>query len=51
VRPVCYQNAPESLLPAALQNNNPLGLWRTVNGVWTQEPIQIEILPEITANG
>jgi len=51
VRPVCFQNAPESLLPPALQNNNPLGLWRTVNGVWTQEPIQIEILPEITANG
>ena len=32
VRPVCYQNYPESLLPDALKNDNPLGIWRLVNG-------------------
>ena len=31
-RPVCYQNFPSSLLPAELQENNPLGIWRLVNG-------------------
>lgn len=32
VRPVSFQNAPEALLPDALKPNNPLGIWRTVNG-------------------
>ncbi len=31
-RPVCYQNFPTALLPAELQDNNPLGIWRLVNG-------------------
>lgn len=31
-RPVCYQNCPAELLPASLQETNPLGLWRTVDG-------------------
>ena len=31
-RPVCYQNFPMSLLPAALQNDNPLNIWRLVDG-------------------
>jgi alpha-ketoglutaric semialdehyde dehydrogenase len=31
-RPVCYQNFPTSLLPAELQKDNPLGIWRLVNG-------------------
>jgi NADP-dependent aldehyde dehydrogenase len=35
LRPVCYQNAPDSLLPEALQNANPLGLRRLVDGCWT----------------
>ncbi|MBA1192270.1 aldehyde dehydrogenase (NADP(+)) [Pseudomonas entomophila] len=34
LRPVCYQNYPQSLLPAALQDANPLGLRRLVNGSW-----------------
>ncbi|HEX2533664.1 MAG TPA: aldehyde dehydrogenase (NADP(+)) [Chitinophagaceae bacterium] len=38
-RPVCYQNHPDHLLPAALQNANPLGLWRTVNNKLTKEPL------------
>jgi hypothetical protein len=32
VRPVCYQGFPETLLPDALRNANPLGLVRLVNG-------------------
>lgn len=32
VRPVAYQNFIQELLPAALQDGNPLGIWRKVNG-------------------
>ena len=34
VRPVAYQNVPDSLLPLELQRANPLGLLRMVNGEW-----------------
>jgi NADP-dependent aldehyde dehydrogenase len=30
LRPVCYQDIPDDLLPPALQNANPLGLPRYV---------------------
>jgi NADP-dependent aldehyde dehydrogenase len=33
LRPVCYQNTPQALLPEALQDGNPLGLPRRVDGV------------------
>ncbi len=36
-RPVCYQNFPDALLPAALQNANPLGLLRLVDGQPTRD--------------
>jgi NADP-dependent aldehyde dehydrogenase len=32
LRPVCYQNVPDSLLPPALQQGNPLHTWRLVDG-------------------
>ena len=32
LRPVCYQDFPADLLPAALKDENPLGLRRLVNG-------------------
>jgi NADP-dependent aldehyde dehydrogenase len=32
LRPVCYQDLPAALLPEALQEANPLGLWRLVEG-------------------
>jgi NADP-dependent aldehyde dehydrogenase len=32
VRPICYQNTPIDLLPAALKPENPLGIWRKTNG-------------------
>ncbi|MDL1874088.1 aldehyde dehydrogenase (NADP(+)) [Cytophagia bacterium CHB2] len=31
-RPVCYQNFPNAILPDELKNENPLGIWRLVNG-------------------
>jgi len=34
-RLVCYQNFVDGLLPPALQNANPLGVRRMVNGAWT----------------
>lgn len=39
VRPVCYQNVPDGLLPEALQNKNPLGIWRQIEGEWTKAPL------------
>ena len=30
-RPICYQNWPNEHLPDELKNENPLGIWRTVN--------------------
>jgi NADP-dependent aldehyde dehydrogenase len=35
LRPVAFQNAPAELLPLALRDGNPLGLWRRVNGKLT----------------
>jgi len=31
-RPVCWQNCPDRLLPAELQDANPRGIWRLVDG-------------------
>ncbi|PHR92688.1 MAG: aldehyde dehydrogenase (NADP(+)) [Robiginitomaculum sp.] len=39
VRPVCYQNFPQALLPEALQNANPLDILRTVDGEKTKTTI------------
>ena len=36
VRPLCYQDVPNAVLPGALQHDNPLNLWRMVDGDWTQ---------------
>ena len=30
-RPICFQNWPNELLPDELKDENPLGIWRTVN--------------------
>lgn len=38
-RPVAFQDAPDALLPPALQNANPLGIERTVNGKRTNAPL------------
>lgn len=36
VRPVCWQNWDEELLPDELKTNNPLRVWRLVNNQWTR---------------
>ncbi|MCB0532700.1 MAG: aldehyde dehydrogenase (NADP(+)) [Saprospiraceae bacterium] len=36
VRPVAFQNFPDSLLPDALREENPLGVFRMVDGKWIQ---------------
>jgi NADP-dependent aldehyde dehydrogenase len=35
-RPIAFQDMPQTLLPEALMDANPLGIWRTVNGVLTK---------------
>jgi NADP-dependent aldehyde dehydrogenase len=40
-RPMAYQSWPDNLLPDELKNNNPLGIWRTVNDVLTKEAVKI----------
>ena len=37
VRPVCYQDFPQSALPEELRNENPRGIWRMVDGVPTKD--------------
>lgn len=39
VRPVCYQDCPQNLLPVYLQNKNEAGIMRKINGTYTREPI------------
>ena len=36
LRPICYQDMPESLLPVALHDANPLSLWRLRDGKLAQ---------------
>jgi len=38
-RLVCYQSFPGGALPDELKDENPLGLWRTVDGNMTQDPL------------
>ncbi|BCX68821.1 aldehyde dehydrogenase (NADP(+)) [Pseudomonas izuensis] len=39
LRPVCFQNCPDSLLPDALKNANPLGIARLLDGVMSREAL------------
>jgi NADP-dependent aldehyde dehydrogenase len=39
LRPVAFQNAPANVLPPELQDANPLGIWRRVDGELTREPL------------
>lgn len=38
-RPLAYQNWSNELLPDELKNENPLGIWRTVNNELTKNPL------------
>ncbi len=35
-RPVCYQGFPNQALPEELKDENPLGIWRMVDGEMTR---------------
>lgn len=35
-----FQNCPDSLLPMALKDNNPLGIWRHINNANTQASVE-----------
>ena len=41
LRPVCFQNYPDNLLPDALKNVNPLGILRLIDGVSTNKVLGI----------
>lgn len=41
VRPVCFQNFPESAVPEELQYANPLGILRLVNGAPTRDALPL----------
>ena len=37
VRPLCLQNFPQAALPDALQEGNPLGIMRLIDGARTRD--------------
>jgi alpha-ketoglutaric semialdehyde dehydrogenase len=41
-RPVCYQDFPQAALPHELKDENPLGIWRLLNGQFTREVVRAE---------
>lgn len=41
LRPVAYQNAPQTLLPPELRDDNPLHIMRLVDWTWTDGPLHI----------
>jgi len=38
-RAVCYQGFPDSALPDALKEANPLGIWRMIDGQMSRDPL------------
>ncbi len=39
LRPICYQNFTQPLLPGPLRDPNPQGLWRLIDGVLTRDDV------------
>jgi NADP-dependent aldehyde dehydrogenase len=48
-RPVCFQNAPDALLPAELRDGNPLGIERRVAGELTREAVKGKAVKSVAA--
>ncbi|HUB51103.1 MAG TPA: aldehyde dehydrogenase (NADP(+)) [Terracidiphilus sp.] len=44
VRPVCYQDFPQAALPDELKDDNPLGIWRLVDGEFTRAAVEAAAL-------
>jgi NADP-dependent aldehyde dehydrogenase len=38
-RSICYQDFPQTCLPDELKNENPLGIWRMINGTMTRDAV------------
>ncbi|MDR6569845.1 aldehyde dehydrogenase (NADP(+)) [Chitinophaga ginsengisegetis] len=38
-RPLCFQDWPQQLLPDALKDENPLGIWRKIDGQLTKDTV------------
>ncbi|MFZ0302384.1 MAG: aldehyde dehydrogenase (NADP(+)) [Terracidiphilus sp.] len=43
VRPVCYQDFPQAALPDELKDENPLGIWRLVDGEFTRAAVVADV--------
>ena len=43
VRPICFQDCPDSFLPEELKNQNPLGLMRKINGAYHRNSVDIKL--------
>jgi NADP-dependent aldehyde dehydrogenase len=39
-RPLCFQNWPDEALPPELQNANPRGIWRMIDGQLSKDPVR-----------
>ena len=39
VRAVCFQSFPDSCLAPELREENPLGIWRLIDGQLSREPL------------
>ncbi len=42
VRPVCFQDFPQAVLPDELKDENPLRIWRLINGQFTRDAVRAE---------
>ena len=40
VRPICYQDFPQTTLPPELRDENPRKIWRLVDGQMTRDPVR-----------
>lgn len=38
-RPLCFQNFPDDSLPNSLRNDNPLGIWRLLDGTLSRDAV------------
>lgn len=38
-KPLCWQDFPQAALPPELQDANPRGIWRLVDGSWSRDPV------------
>jgi len=39
VRPLAFQNCPQSVLPNELKDGNPMKIWRSIDDQWTKDPV------------